>query len=114
MTNYDLTFLTTEGWKKYQVETDKTPKEISGYVSSPYTKKLHIEESKSHDPFGYIKLEDAIPEHPHYPIPSDKALNYFKTTKHDYIYAEVFEIKRDFDVAEQKKKKREKFFERFF
>lgn len=114
MVNYDLTFLTTEGWKKYQIETEKTPNQIHDYISSPYTKRINIEESKTYDLFGYLKLEDVIPEHPHYPIQSDKALQYFKTTKHDYINAEAFEIKRDFEAAENKKRRREKFFEKLF
>lgn len=108
MTQYDLAFLATDGWKKYKVETDKTPEQVQEYVSSPYTKKVHIEEAKTHDRFGYMELEKVITEHPHYPIPNDKALNYFKNTKHDYLNAEVFEIRKDNAEIERKKREAEK------
>jgi hypothetical protein len=111
---YDLTFLSTEGWKKHKIQTDKTPSEIVDYINSIYTKEITVMPAKNQTAHDYLNLEDVICEHPRYPIPNDKALNYFKNTKQDYIDHECASIKKDFDAKKKKKKQMERFLDRLF
>jgi hypothetical protein len=100
---YDVTLLSTEGWKKYSVSTDRSFEDVGQYFESPYTKKIHVEETEKL--YGYPPLEETVQEHPTYKIPSDKALNYFKTTKHDYIDAECMMIKQEWQKEKRQKER---------
>jgi len=106
---YDLTFLSTEGWKQYKISTEKSTKEIKEYLASPYTNKVHLEPA---DGYGYLPLEGQISEHPRFKIPSDKALKYFKETKHDYVDAECFALKNEWEERQKKKERAKKQVER--
>jgi hypothetical protein len=115
---YNLTFLTPDGWKREKVTTEKTVEEIEDYIKSKYTKKIHTEPAKDQNAYGYLPLEQKIPEHPWYPLKSDKMVNYFKYTSDTYIEAEIRELKSELREEERKRealeKQGKKFLERLF
>ena len=99
---YNLTFLTTEGWKRHKIETDLSPKEIEKYLESDYVKKVHVEQASG---YGYLPLEDVVSPNPRYKIPSDRQLNYFKTTRDTWIDAECAAVKADWELSQAQKNK---------